>query len=163
MLKFEAYLTKYGPHMKRKKFLGGGTDGEVFSTNRETAVKVFMKPRNYFNEKDTYLHLKQFGVTDRISGFWIPKLIRYDDEIMAVEMEMMQKPPFIIDFGKVRLFSPPDYSEQTMEYANHEGEERFGENWPQVQVLLEALESYQIYYLDPSPSNIVFSIENEGA
>jgi hypothetical protein len=31
----------------------------------------------------------------------------------------------------------------------------FGKNWPTVRSLLAALESFQIYYLDPKPQNIV--------
>ena len=37
--------------------------------------------------------------------------------------------------------------------------ERFEQNWPKVKSLMAALESYQIYYLDPQPYNIVFPKE----
>ncbi len=66
----------------------------------------------------------------------------------------MQNPPFIIDFAKVR-FSPPNFSEQVEEDNEERGQERFERHWPKVKALLEALESFQIYYLDPSPYNIV--------
>jgi hypothetical protein len=36
-----------------------------------------------------------------------------------------------------------------------QGVEDFGKKWPDVQSLLAALESFQIYYLDPKPQNIV--------
>lgn len=84
-------------------------------------------------------------------------LINYDDELMVVEMELMQNPPFIIDFGKVRIDRPPEFSDDVLEYHDRRGREQFGdENWKAVQRLMSALESFQIYYLDPRPHNIAF-------
>jgi len=79
----------------------------------------------------------------------------FDDDLMVVEMDFMQTPPYVIDFAKVR-FCPPDFSDEVIAESEARGAERFEGNWPRVKALLEALESYQIYYLDPTPNNIVF-------
>jgi hypothetical protein len=100
--------------------------------------------------------LADFGVTEKLDGFWIPKMLGFDDRLMVVEMDLMQHPPYIIDFAKVRIDRPPEFSEETLRDNEERGRERFEHNWPAVQSLMLALESYQIYYLDPQPHNIVF-------
>lgn len=77
-----------------------------------------------------------FGVTESLSGFWIPKMHRFDDELMVVEMDMMHQPPFIIDFAKVRLNSSPDFSEETAADNQRQGMDLFGDNWPTVVSLM---------------------------
>lgn len=150
------YLSLIGKGVKLKEFLGDGTDGAVWATENDTAIKVFNYDFGYFNERDAYLRLADFGVTEKIDGFWIPKMIHCDDELMVVEMDLMQHPPYIIDFAKVKIDRPPDFSDETLADCERLGRERFEHNWPAVKSLLSALESYQIYYLDPQPNNIVF-------
>lgn len=145
-----------GPEVKLSKFLGEGTDGAVWSTSRDSAVKVFHAQHGYINERDTYQRLSDFGVTTKIGGFWIPRMIAFDNELMVVEMDLMQRPPYIIDFAKVRIDRPPDFSEETCDDNEARGRELFEHRWPVVQSLMATLESFQIYYLDPQPYNIVF-------
>ena len=154
--RFREYLSLIRPGVKIKGFLGDGTDGAVWATESDTAIKVFNYEIGYFNERDVYLRLADFGVTNEIAGFWIPAMIGYDDRLMIVEMDFMQNPPYIIDFAKVRIDRPPEFSEETLAYHEQQGRERFEQNWPKVKSLMAALESYQIYYLDPQPYNIVF-------
>ncbi len=68
----------------------------------------------------------------------------------------MQTPPYIIDFAKLRIDRPPEFSDEVLHDMERQGLDDFGENWPDVKSLLAALESFQIYYLDPKPQNIVF-------
>jgi hypothetical protein len=149
------YVSLQANAVKIKKFLGDGTDGAVWSTSRDTAIKIFRADFGYYNERDTYQRLADFGVTDRLAGFWIPEMQAHNDELMVVEMDLMQKPPFVIDFAKVR-FTSPDFSDEVLAEAESRGRERFEDNWHAVQRLLNAFESFQIYYLDPTPHNIVF-------
>ena len=79
---------------------------------------------------------------------------------MVVEMDLMRHPPYIIDFAKVMIDRPPDFSPETLRDIEEQGRELFEQNWPTVKLLMAALESYQIYYLDPKPYNIVFPDEN---
>jgi len=83
-------------------------------------------------------------------------MIGCDDDLMVVEMDLMQQPPYIIDFAKVRIDRPPDFSDDVIRELDMKGRAIFNENWPSVRRLMAALESFQIYYLDPNAGNIVF-------
>ncbi len=150
------YLSLQNVRVNLKSFLGEGTDGAVWSTERDTAVKVFSHERGYYNERDTYQRLADFGITEKLGQFWVAKMIGFDDDLKVIEMDLMQQPPYIIDFAKVRLDRSPEFSAETIEESENQGRENFGENWGAVKLLLSDLESYQIYYLDPKPHNIVF-------
>jgi hypothetical protein len=151
----EQYLSLNRPVVKVKEFLGAGTDGAVWSTDDVTAIKTYLNENGYFNERDAYLRLAEFGVTQRIGDFWVPQMVGHNDELLIVEMDIMHSPPFIIDFAKVR-FWPPEFSDDVVDYSESRGLEKFEDKWPAVRELLSDLESYQIYYLDPTPNNIVF-------
>ena len=150
------YLTVHAPQEKIKAHLGHGTDGAVWATTRNAALKVFEREHGYRNERDCYLRLAEFGVTEMLEGFFIPEMRGCDDELMVVEMDLMQRTPYIIDFAKSRLDRPPDFPLETLRDFEASGKDLFGNNWPAVKSLLAALESFQIYYLDPKPHNIVF-------
>ncbi|HVX60224.1 MAG TPA: hypothetical protein VHC19_06480 [Pirellulales bacterium] len=153
------YLNLLGHGVKITGFLGDGTDGAVWATDQNSAIKAFNYDFGYFNERDAYARLADFGVTEQIAGFWIPKMLGCHDDLMVVEMDLMQQPPYIIDFAKVRFDRPPDFSEETLLQYEQQGLERFERRWPTVKLLMGALESFQIYYLDPQPNNIVFPTE----
>jgi hypothetical protein len=150
------HLIVAGRGIKIKRPLGAGTDGYVWQTTEDTAVKVFKYKFGYLIERDTYQRLADFGVTKEIDGFAVPRMLRHDDDLMTVEMDLMIKPPYIIDFAKVRLNNSPDFSEEVLRYHEEQGRERFEHNWPAVQSLMAALESLLIYYLDPQRGNIAF-------
>lgn len=114
--------------MNIKQVLGYGTDGAVWSTTAKTAIQIFERVRGYYNERDAYLRLADYDYVQEIAGFALPRMLHYDDEIMAVEMDLMHDPPYVIDFAKVRLNSPPDFSEETLRDTEAEGEELFGDN-----------------------------------
>lgn len=136
--------------------LGEGTDGKVWRTSRGSAVKVLDRVAAYFNERDTYLRLAEYGLTNKIDHFWVPALWGYDDDLLVIEMQIVTNTPYIIDFAKVRIDRPPDFSDEVVRDAQEKGREEFGARWPEVCQLLATLESFGIYYLDPRPSNIVF-------
>jgi hypothetical protein len=150
------YLSLCSDDVKINEYLGGGTDGDVWKTTRDSAVKVFKYDSGYYNEKDSYLRLAEYGVTKQIAGFWVPQILGWDDDLMVVEMDLMHTPPYIIDFAKVRIDRPPEFPEDTLDYAEETGRGIFEHNWPSVKLLLAELESYQIYYLDPQRGNITF-------
>jgi hypothetical protein len=136
--------------------LGDGTDGKVWKSSNGTAVKVLERMAGYYNERDSYLRLAEYGLTEKIDGFWMPRLLGYNDDLWVIEMETISNTPYIIDFAKVRIDRPPDFSEEVLRDAQEKGQEEFGPRWPEVCQLLATLESFGIYYLDPRPSNIVF-------
>jgi hypothetical protein len=149
-----AELSKIALDLERP--LGYGTDGAVWRSNRDTAVKVLERERGYYNERDAYLRLKEFGFTERIDEFWVPKLIDYNDDLWTIEMDFITKSPYIIDFAKVRIDRPPDFSNEVLAYQDETGRELFQHHWSAVQRLLASLESIGIYYLDPQLDNIKF-------
>jgi hypothetical protein len=155
----EQYVSLYLTGEKLKSSLGNGTDGAVWSTTNNVALKAFHKERLYLKERNAYERLAECDVVDHIEGFSVPEMLRYDDDLLVVEMDLMEEPPYIIDFAKVRIDFPPDFSEETMADSEVRGLERFGPNWSKVKDLMSALEDCGIYYLDPSPYNIVFPEE----
>ncbi len=154
--RIERYLSRLGGPVKLKRFLGEGTDGQVWESSRKTAIKALNREVGYANERDTYLRLAEWGMTEKIGDFWVPKMIGYDDSLLVVEMDMMQNPPYIIDFAKVWIDREPDFSDEVLADQEQKGREEFGDHWPEVQSLLSTLESYRIFYLDPRPGNITF-------
>lgn len=136
--------------------LGNGTDGAVFDSSVDTAIKSLFRERGYWNERDAYLRLRDFGVLHTIDEFSVPQLIDFDDALLVIEIDIVT-PPYIIDFAKVRIDRSPDFSEETLRQHERECREIFGQHYEEMRDLLETLESYQIYYLDPRPSNIAFS------
>jgi hypothetical protein len=138
--------------------LGGGIDGQVWSTTDDRAVKVFLREYNYIQERDCYQRLQRYSVT-KIHRFTVPKLIFWDDEFLVVEIHVVS-PPFILDFGKAYLDHPPDFDEQRMAEDEEFRRELFEDRWPEVKSALAALEQYGIFYVDAKPGNIMFGDEN---
>jgi hypothetical protein len=84
------------------------------------------------------------------------KLIAYSDHLWTVEMDFITRAPYILDFAKVRIDRPPDFSVEVLEYRENKHRDMFLHHWPQVRRLLGSLESIGIYYLDPQLDNIKF-------
>lgn len=136
--------------------LGYGTDGAVWKSNKNTAVKVLERERGYYNERDAYLRLAESGLTQKIDNFWVPHLVGYRDELWTIEIDFIAKPPYIIDFAKVRIDRPPDFTDEILQEHEEKHQELFGHHWPEVKMLMASLESIGIYYLDPQLDNIKF-------
>jgi hypothetical protein len=135
------------------KSLGFGTDGGVWSTDRSTAIKVFSRAKNYATELESYRRLKEAGITNLV-GFAVPELFGCDDELLVIEMSLV-KPPFVLDFGKVYLDRPPDFSSEVMNDWHTAQKELWGEFWPTVRSVLGRLQALGIYHIDPKPGNIM--------
>lgn len=104
--------------------LGDGTDGAVWKSHRGTAVKVLERERGYHNERDAYLRLQEYGLTEQIDGLWVPKLISYRDELWTIEMDLITKSPYILDFAKsastvLRIFPKKPWPTTTNRTKNY--------------------------------------------
>ncbi len=132
--------------------LGGGTDGTVWATSRQTAVKVIRKPEVFANELECYKRLLRRNITV-IHGYSVPRLVDYALDLRAIEMDIIE-PPRILDFGKVHLDHPGDFSEQTIADELARQEELWGKHWPTIRRILSFLQGMGIYYTDPNPYNI---------
>jgi hypothetical protein len=137
--------------------LGAGAQGVVFSTDRESAIKVHAAQAAYFRERDAYLRLAEFAV-DQIHGLIVPRMRHSDDRLLIIEMTRVS-PPFLLDFGGAFLDHPPDFLPDELARQEWEAEKReqFEGNWPELQVILRELElRYGIHLADVNPGNIRF-------
>ena len=132
--------------------LGGGTDGTVWETTHKTAIKILRKPDVFANELECYKRLLRKNITE-IHGFAVPRLIDYAADLLAIEMDIVE-PPRILDFGKVRIDDPGDYSQQTLADELERQQELWGNHWPVIRRVLSYLQGLGIYYTDPNPYNI---------
>ncbi len=100
-----AYCESTGIGLNMEQRLGYGTDGTVWESSANSAVKAVKRWKNYDVERESYRRLRDHGVTE-LAGFAIPSLIGFDDSLMVIEMDIVN-PPYLIDFGKVYLDAPP--------------------------------------------------------
>jgi hypothetical protein len=134
--------------------LGYGNDGTVWRSHRQSAVKAFEREHNYRMESECYQRFAENNVKS-LHGLTIPQLMGLNDSLMIVEMRLVT-PPFLLDFGKAHLDSPPDFSAEVWEDWEHDGQELFAARWPDVKTVIAALKRYGIYYYDAKPGNINF-------
>jgi hypothetical protein len=95
-------------------------------------------------------------VSEELVTFSIPYLEGHDSALQVIEMTFV-RPPYFLDFGKVRLDRPPEYFYDPQLIANtmHEWRDKFGDRWKEVASALEYLKrEFGIYYMDPRPGNI---------
>jgi hypothetical protein len=158
-MRAEQYAQSKGILLRRERPLGYGTDGTVWRTSRPSAVKALEHERNYRNEVRCYQRFAAAGI-DELDGFAVPVLVDCDDALLIVEMSLV-RPPFLLDFGKVYLDSPPPYWQdpKVMAGMQEEGRGIFEGRWTRVLSLLAVLRRYGIYYVDPKPGNIRFGDE----
>lgn len=76
-----------------------------------------------------------------------------NDELWVIEMTVVT-PPYLLDFAGVKLDEPPDFSEEVMADWEMEKQDQFGLDWPKVLTIVGRLQSYGIYFMDVSPSNV---------
>jgi len=138
--------------------LGDGKDGRVFKTAHGHAVKFLYDPQSYAYERRAYQILRQQSI-DEISGFQIPRLVRHDDSLLAIEMTIVQA-PFIIDFAATRTpqeFERLEFTDDVMDEREQHWAEVFEDDWPLVQsIRSEFLGRTGLLLLDLSLNNIRF-------
>lgn len=132
--------------------LGAGYDGSVYSTNWNTAIKVFEYEKLYRRERDIYLRLTELKLCE-VCGCQIPGLIDFDDELAIVEIDIVQ-PPYVLDFAGAYLDDPPDYPENVYQEWWEDKAEQFGDDWDLVQSIMATLAGRGIYLADVKPGNI---------
>lgn len=135
--------------------LGHGIDGNVWQTNRNSALKVFSRAETYERERDCYRRLSEHAVL-RLAGFAVPQLLDYDNRHLAIEMTIVS-PPCVLDFGKAYVNAPPAYTPEALAEAEAIERELFTDDeWRQVRLVRAALLNLGIHYFDARPSNIMF-------
>lgn len=138
--------------------LGWGQDGIVFSTLAQSAIKTFLYSKQYEAERNAYIRFLELDLSN-LSGFSIPRLIRYDDTLLVVEMEIV-RPPFVLDFAGAYLDQPPPYAGDRKIMAAWEKRKKFefGDRWPIVRGLLAEFRRHGVHLSDVKPGNICFDL-----
>jgi hypothetical protein len=95
----ELYAHRNGTRIISTVEFGHGLEGSVWVSQRDSAIKIIRNRKNYGDELEAYRRLQAKGVR-QLCGFAIPWLLGSDDELQAIEMEIVQK-PYLLDFGKV--------------------------------------------------------------
>jgi len=154
----DLYAQKHGLVLGEQ--LGFGVHGIVFvaaskSKPGRAAIKVHEREESYRRERDVYLRLRDHGIR-QIRGFHVPQLLRYDNELWVIEMEIVTR-PFVLDFADAYLDEPPDYPDEVLAEWRIEKQGQFGDRWPEVELILLSLKRYGVYLVDVSPGNIAFS------
>lgn len=139
--------------------LGFGIHGIIYvaedkSAGGKTAVKVHRESEPFRRECEVYERLGEIGVAT-ILGFNVPQLLRTDDELRIIEMTIVTR-PFVLDFAGAYLDAPPEFSDEIWADWESGKREQFDVRWPEVQAVLAALEKWDVYMVDVSPSNIAF-------
>lgn len=139
--------------------LGHGIHGIVYATEGNAkpghvAIKAHRTREAYERERNVYLRLMEAGVKE-ILGCNVPQLIRFDDELLVVEMSVVSR-PFVLDFAGAYLDYLPEFSDEIWSDWEAEKRDQFESRWPKVLAVLGALEAMDIHMVDVSPSNIAF-------
>lgn len=127
-----------------------GLDAFVWITNVDTVVKVHRYSDRYRREFAAYQRFQQLRV-GRLRGFHIPDLLQYDDHLEILELSFV-RPPYILDFVEAHLDRRPETFD--LERIETESRRQFGQDWPDVRRLLEAMMQIGIYYDDVHNQNI---------
>ncbi len=134
--------------------LGFGTQGCVYLTGKNTALKIHAMPVGYQRELAVYQRLKEEKI-HVIRGLQVPRLVAFDDKLLAIEMSIVHV-PCLLDFGSAYLDEDPEH----VRFDSHwfsEKEEEFGENWEEAQaVIRELMGRVGIFLADVNTGNIKF-------
>lgn len=140
--------------------LGAGTQGVVFRAidNVEgewAAVKTHFSEPSFRAESEVHRCLDELRVSE-VAGFAVPRLVRLDESLLAIEMSIVS-PPYVLDFGGAEIGDdPPEFPEDTLALWEQERREQFGDCWPVVRHVIAEFQKLGIHLLDVSPGNIAF-------
>ncbi len=153
-----AFELRHGVRLRAR--LGLGRDGEVYLTDRNSAVKFFTITDNYSRERSAYERLLRLAVTD-VAGHAVPLLLQAVDEFLAIEMTVV-RPPFLLDFASAYdELEAPDFSEEVWVQWREQKQEEFGDRWSDVDfVLAELTRLTGLVMLDVNPGNVKFADAN---
>jgi hypothetical protein len=141
--------------------LGFGHDGDVYSTNIDSAVKFFRDPAVFQCELRCYQRLQEHGVAE-ILGHAVPELVAWDEELLALEMSMVRR-PYLLDFASASLDWAPDFPPEVIEEWSQRKAKEFGKHWPKVQLILAILaDRYGVCLTDIHRGNIAFDSDDWG-
>lgn len=136
-LKRKANLYSKNTETFVKGQLGCGTQGMVFLTERNSAIKVHAQLNGYVRERDVYRRLVTRKV-DSVQGLTIPRIKGWDDDLRVIEMSVVHV-PCILDFGGAYLDTPPPHVNRDEEWFAEKAKE-FGSHWETAQIIIREIE-----------------------
>lgn len=135
--------------------VGGGKDGSVYKTSRQSALKLFDNRAIYRKELAAYKVLRERRVKF-VNQFRIPRLMSWHHDLLAIEMTLV-RPPFIVDFASAILDEDWRDDAQLQEQLHERVSELFDDRAADVFFALERLVTlHGIHLLDAHPANIKF-------
>ena len=134
--------------------IGFGTQGVVYKTQHNTAIKVYDLKEGYQRERDVYTRLKERKIQS-IRGLSVPRILNWDDELSVFEMSIVAV-PCILDFGGAYLDVAPDHMCRDEIWLAQKSED-FGQNWEEAQSVIKEIEfRADIWLADVNSGNIKF-------
>lgn len=146
------YVVKTGRTVEKR--LGWGQEGLVFSTTAKTALKSYIHPELYANERNVYLRLQEREMNSA-GNFAVPMLVGFDDSLRVLEMSVVS-PPFILDFAGAYLDRKPPFDDEQWEEWEELKIEQFEDHWPEVRLAMSTFKRHGIYLNDVKPGNVTF-------
>lgn len=127
-----------------------GLDAYLWQSTDYQIIKVHRYSERFQRELAAYRRLHERRV-ERLKGFRFPQLLHYDEGLQILELSFVS-PPYILDFVEVGLGKKPGNFD--LERIETQQSKQFGNDWPDVKRLLEALMQIGIYYDDVHNRNI---------
>jgi hypothetical protein len=136
---------------------GVGQDGFVLRSDRMTAVKFFDRSERFLRELEVYRVVAAKGIR-KIVGHAVPRFIRADEELLAIEMTIVTR-PFLLDFaGAKRPHEVPDFDPEIIEEHMEHLRELFEDRWADALHVAEMFrQKTGFVLLDIHPGNIAFA------
>lgn len=151
--KASEYCKRHGSRISYE--LGFGTQGVVYKTEHNTALKVYDLKQGYCREKAIYHRLRDRQVFV-VNGMNIPRIVGWDDDLMAFEMSIVHV-PCVLDFGGAYLDKAPEHMVRDDMWFEQKKEE-FGKHWDEAQAVIREIEyRADIYLADVNSGNIKFT------
>jgi hypothetical protein len=152
----KSYAHRSGTKIVSTVEFGHGLEGSVWVSERDSAIKIIRHRKNYADELEAYRRLQAGGVR-QLCGFAVPWLLGTDEELQAIEMDIVQK-PYLLDFGKVYFDGAQlrAFDRRELQLDRNRSKSFYSAaDWSRVAMALHVLESrFGIYYADARPSNI---------
>lgn len=124
----------------------------MWQTTQDSILKVFRQEKPFLRELAVYQRLQERKI-ERLRGFHVPVLLHYDENQRVLELSYV-RPPFVLDFAEATLDRPSlDFETEAPEWIA-EKQRLYGDRWPDVALLLDALRQIGVHYSDVHEGNI---------
>lgn len=135
--------------------LGHGTQGIVYQSSNNSAIKVYDLFDGYTRERNVYIRLKERLIFS-IQNFKVPRLLNWDDDLFALEMSIVHV-PCVLDFGGAYLDNVPKHLPVRDEEWEKEKIEEFESNWEDAKSIIREIElKGDLWLADINTGNIKF-------